>query len=379
MLMRAYAPTMESGSDPSKGEAFKIFRGGVTPDNPVSIDSVEISEIASHGKNLFDHSKAMASGTINGVTLTNCGNGVFTLNGTSNATAFFPLYKISKPGTYHFYGMETNTNGIARIDVRNEAMNRLMIQDFDLGNKTPITFTVSSQPLMLAIRVEGGSAVSNVKIQPMLYQKGDGAYEPFAGSTISKEIVLRSLPDGTHDEFQNGKIFRRVGKKVLTGAEEWRLQLDGGIARFFTTLNNTKKAIDYQNTLMCDSLPIWLRHNHNSSVAPQSITGYGDASNTYPGQNWIYIMGFGSTASTVDAFKAWLATHPITILYPLETPTEETVDIPILKSKAPYVSVAHDSPVSTDIDFEILTKSDYMADIADIKERLAALESAALE
>lgn len=354
------------------------FGGGVvSPENPVEIETVEITKFISCGHNLFDPSQAIAGGTINGITLTNNGDGTFDLNGTASDTAFFKLYTVSKSGTYHFYGLEINVGGSVRIDVRDDSLSNMVGSEYDMGGKIPITFVVANQPLVLTIRIEKGYTANNLSIKPMLYQEGNGEYEPFIGKSITAELSLYSLPDGTRDEYKNGKLIRKVGKVDFDGSEDevWNAQ-NSTNPYFATRLQEDAKDVHQtiKPNMLCNRLELASGDQGWGGTIPYSVSL---TSGIAQRNHRLRIRVKGVT--TVDAFKVWLQTHPVTVYYELATPITETINIPVIPTQAPYTTIAHDSPVETEVEYEILTKSDYAADIIDIKQRLAALESAAIE
>lgn len=367
---QASAPIKESEYDRSKENACRKFRGGgvVSPDNPVEIQTVEISKFVSCGHNLFDPSQANAGGTINGITLTNNGDGTFDLNGTASDTAFFKLLTVSKSGTYHFYGLETNVGGSVRIDVRDESLSNMAGNEHDTGGKIPITFVVANQPSVLTIRIEKGYTANNLSIKPMLYQEGNGEYEPFIGKSITAELSLYSLPDGTCDEVIGDKLIRRVAHAHIDENTRIDYQSEAG-GRFRCSSFPSIEGTDLDAPALCNRLK-----PHSSPVL------YGNVDNTirgyYQGDS-VYIKM--SRFSTATDFKSWLATHPIDYFYKMRTPTVTPIIDLIIPTQAPYTTISHDSPVETEVEYEILTKSDYTADIIDIKQRLAALENAAIE
>lgn len=370
------AQIRESEYDQLKENACRKFRGGVvSPDNPVEIETVEITKFISCGHNLFDPSQAIAGGTINGITLTNNGDGTFNLNGTATNTSVFLLYKVSKPGTYHFYGMEKYEEGLVRIDIRNSAQAVIGGAAIDTGDGAHATFTVTTEPLYLSIRTNTGYTVSNLAIKPMLYQEGSGEYEPFIGKSITTELSLYSLPDGTCDEVIDGRLIRRIKK----------LELDGSSDEFFNTQNPNNPYISYADGN--NIYDPWTQHanagpilcNRLKSIAPDALWIGSIQGISIESASASRIRFRINGITTVTDFRTWLQSHPLTIYVKLAKPQVTPISDLIIPTHAPYTIVSHDSPVATEIEYEILTKSDYVADIIDIKQRLAALEAAAIE
>lgn len=179
---------------------------------------------------------------------------------------------------------------------------------------------------------------------------------------------LYGLLDGTCDEVRDGKLIRRVAHAHIDGDTTIARENNAG-GRFKCMGFPDRADVSDVTPELCNRLK-----PHSSPV------GDGIVENTIRGYyigNSIFIKM--SQFSTVSDFKSWLATHPIDYFYKLRTPIVTPIIDLIIPTQAPYTTIAHDSPIETEVEYEILTKSDYAAEIIDIKQRLAALESAALE
>lgn len=325
-----------------KGKSVQNVGGGVTPspDNSVEIESFSQKVIFSAGKNLCDQA-SLQTGALHETT------GEEVISTTTKRSGIIPvkgnaLYSITA-FTKRIFFYEGNAH------IRNAVFSENTFQT--PAGCTSIRFHFASANYSGDIMLNEGNSLS--------------PYEPFCGGTVSKEITLRSLPDGTKDEYKDGKIIRRVGAKTFDGSsdEGWSKRAD-----------NTGYAIPIADAKIV-------------SVGSEVLCSHGKFINANDRSKGSIVLGGNRTISyymggeslDTPTFRQWLASNPMTVLYPLNEPTEESVSIPILPTKAPYVQAYTDSPVDTEIEWEILTKSDYASDIADIKERLAALESAALE
>lgn len=106
------------------------------------------------------------------------------------------------------------------------------------------------------------------------------------------------------------------GTTVYDGSddESWELQsINGnGIANFQITLNGAVSNFDSPN--MCS-------HFTHQTEAIANVTQPGFLISNSTGKSILYIRIPSTTASTVEAFKAWLAEHPITVQYQTDTET----------------------------------------------------------
>lgn len=324
-----------------------------SPDNPVEIESFNASRIASFGHNLFNQ-ESLEIGAIHASTGSE----------TESDTVKRSDVVLVKENTQ--YSITPFTKRIFFY-----AGKKYIRSDFMPENEN--TFLVPAGCNCIRIHYTSVDHSGNI----MMNEGGSLLpYAPYIGGIIEKDITLRSLPDGTCDEYKDGKIIRRVGRVVFDGSEDevWNRQTDNNAVRFFVPLSNMKKMNVYINSLLCNRLMPVNNQTHYNTKIP-SISGYADLQSVYPGQNWIYVLGLGNT----ENIRTWLQEHPIEVLYPLAAPTEETLFIPILPSQHPYTQVYTDSPIDTDIEWEILTSSNNDAQIEDLLARVTALESAAIE
>lgn len=138
----------------------------------------------------------------------------------------------------------------------------------------------------------------------------------------------------------SGEVDRRYKQVTLTGSENWNLENGvsdrGGnpTSRFYIEKNDLKKPSGSANTRDYT--------NHMNSTIPtlkggyvnqfdmtgieMGVTGYQGNSGD---DNYLYIIvnnTINTTITTVDALKSWLSSHPLEVVYELETPTTETAD-----------------------------------------------------
>lgn len=364
-----------------KGKSIQNLGGGVkpSPDTPVAIKGVDIRSIVSTGKNEIKL-QALTPLEYNGITFQPVyANGELKcvkVNGTSTGQANYPLEAEIQNlrGEYVVSGCPEG-GGAGRynlcIGFYSKESGAWVSESYQTGPDLTIDCTLRNASISIVVRK--GITCDNLVFYPMMRRKGtSGEYEPPKRNEVKKILTLWSLPDGTHDEYKDGKIIRRVGMLNLTGQENW---VKAPMARnqFAFEYGNLSAigdtASDVQPNLFC---------SHFSQITADDswitlITGI----TTRKGMIRIKFAD-QATINTVDKFKSWLSTHPVYVLYPLAGEQIEEVKIPILPSQHSYTQVYTDSPVDTDIEWEILTSSNNDAAIEDLIARVSALESEAV-
>lgn len=102
---------------------------------------------------------------------------------------------------------------------------------------------------------------------------------------------------------------------TLDGSESW--YKSGTL--FYTECNDLAKSNKYGSYMLCDKMTLYSNQgNSEFKASDYGITGYYDATNEYPGQNWIYVHV--ASASTVEDLKSWLSNNPVLVVYTLTTP-----------------------------------------------------------
>lgn len=341
-----------------KGKSVQNLGGGTpSPDNPVAIESVSIKKFIEAKRNVVksftNNSGAQYAGAVY-VDAKLKPNTQYTISFKSKSAGTYYLNEDTfYNGAIDGYFVLPNGGGSFSkcLKTKNDTSNIILVKNM-LSNEPPQFYDV---------QIEEGSNVTE--------------YYPGDYKILLANMVLRSLPDGTCDEYKDGKIIRRVGIKVLNGSEAWQKQTDNNKIRYYTPRHDMAKMTDYRLTMMCASLPITTASI--TTAGEFGVTGYRDFAEVYPEQNWIYITK-ADQFDTVDDLKVWLAAHPLTVLYKLAVPTIEDVSIPILPSYHPYTTAYTDSPVDPEIEWEILIASNNDAAVADLIARVAALESEAV-
>lgn len=148
-------------------------------------------EIKKKGNQLFDASK-LATKSQGGATVTNNGDGSFTISGNGTLTeTFLQVYKYShedsfkllKKGKFEFKGTRTVPYVSTGIFTKNGTYIDLGLTSSD-HRTSEVTEEAMSDPdsyFQIAIYAVEGSQIVPGTTKPMIYQDGDGTWEPFTG------------------------------------------------------------------------------------------------------------------------------------------------------------------------------------------------------
>lgn len=173
-----------------------ISYGGSASNNGIDVAEIDgaYSQETTNGYQLFDASK-LPTKTLNGVTMTNHGDGTFSFNGSSNSQIGFNfeyLYtheqsvellkvgalKISQFVSFQPYVFASYyLNDLYKGEINSEIDGTLNITQEMLNDPT---FKIK-----IGFYVKTGLTASSATIKPMLYQDGDGTWEPFTGGIAS--------------------------------------------------------------------------------------------------------------------------------------------------------------------------------------------------
>ena len=180
-----------------------------------------------------------------------------------------------------------------------------------------------------------GSYSGTVYAKDLQLELGDSvteyeSYKEPITTNIYLDEPLRKVGDYTdYIDFENKKVVRNVGKYVLNGTENWN------------QYSNSNKYY------VSDLLPT--TYEENKTILSNRFIGRisGDSVYTFPDRSYYYADGdiwLQSTSSyprlyiyknditSVADFKTWLSSNNTTVLYPLATPTETTVNLPNIET-----------------------------------------------
>lgn len=387
------------------------YTGGApspSPDYPQEITSVGDSgsvEVVTTGAQIFDE-KLLDTTEQNGCKVTNNGDGSFTVSSsleeTNEAFIFYvviphdEMIKMLRPGNLtldlgaisypYFYVSIMGEDGEVYHELNgyNKKTNSISIPEETLKRE--------GVTMRFGFYGSQGWKISSATIKPMLYQLGDGTWRPYQSSTatFSTPNGLPGIPvdsggnyideDGQQwicDEIDTkaGVYRQRVGKVQYVGdtSEAWADYPDKTYKGFSINVPGIKIATF--NPGICNRF----RVDMTASSTDPGIW-LGSTSHTDKSIRIFFHNCNPSIASSLEEWRTWLSTHPVTLIYPLETPVEtplsdaELIEAGNLRTFATTTNVTTEDPVEPEITLE------YAADLKTyIDKKLAEISAATLE
>ena len=299
----------------AKVDGLSVQDSTPTPSAPVAIKSVEAAGAVVAGKNLFNHGDAVSSSNTT-KTWTDTGFSIKTTSdGTYRGLLFDRTNAVLKPGiTYTISADATIVSGKAKIATRKVSNAQVVSSTSTISDSghLSLTFTQSaSEPMYITFfctystSEAGDVTYNNVQVE---IAASENAYElPSVTMTDllpSTTAPLRSLPDGTCDELTVDRggtvtVTRRVGEYTIP-ASAWSQVSDG---RYRTTSNAYPVPENVIDNIV------------SSAYQSTAVTSASQPANTI--------------RTTVDGTRLYLGVDSITVestvLYPLATPTTETL------------------------------------------------------
>lgn len=358
-------------------------------------------QVQTKGYQLFDASK-IATKSAGGATVTNNGDGSFTVSGSGNLTEYFGVnYQITdkeviknlfKTGKLYLKNLNTfpyfhiyfvNNDGSRTIELRNE---EATITEDILNNVARVVFSIYG---------DTKGAIVPGTIRPMLYQSGDGTWEPYTGGKPSPSMEYKQDPESSGDsgvinvnvgeentqhlsiqtpnglpgikvdsggnytdsngqqwvcdemDFKRGKYVQRVKKVVFDGSKDevWR------------------REFSYVYILINDSAPLTIPIvNKFVGVKNSNSNANTNNSSTISSSSALTCCLTGITDGELQVWTTYLQTNPIEVLYILSTPIE--TDIPEetmnayrkLYTNYPSTVIQNDSGAGMEVEYVADTK-----------------------
>lgn len=338
----------------SSEKPYEVYTGGEaatepTPDYPLPITSAgnydaeeekyEVG-IAVTGAQLFDASK-IPTKSQGGATVTNNGDGSFTVSGSGALSSVFaPAYNYSHRNTIKMLkcgkiSLEQNGNttpyALVQLVKKDNVSEHFRLTG--TNNEAIITKEMlEDEGCYLSIYIYGQTSqiIKEGTVKPMLYQSGDGTWEPFKQqqTTLSLSEPLRGIPvdsggnytDETGQQWicdyidrEKGKYVQCVQEIVFDGNENnWLFINMPGVNQAYMEIDNLKTDTNYKNLLSDKFKPILIsdRENNYNTI----YTGY---------LNGKDVLCFNSeNIKSLSDWKDWLTTNNVHVFYQLKTPTE---------------------------------------------------------
>ena len=176
-----------------------ISYGGSASNNGIDVAEIDgaYSQVTTNGFQLFDASK-LPTKSQGGATVTNNDDGSFTISGSGNLTSdcvFSYTYsheetlRLIKSGQINFKNeMTTKPNFAVQLFYENNGKMVLLSNATNPTDSATITQAMlddSTSSLRISFSGTTGQTIKAGTIKPMLYQDGDGTWEPFTGGIAS--------------------------------------------------------------------------------------------------------------------------------------------------------------------------------------------------
>lgn len=208
-----------------------ISYGGSASNNGIDVAEIDgaYSQVTTNGFQLFDASK-LPTKSQGGATVTNNDDGSFTISGSGNLTSNYSnsivLYsneeavKLFKQGTIYLKTEKATTpyfqlsfDGTGSFSLTNNGKSE------SVGTITQEMLEDVNFRVRLIVYGSSGSTITPATIKPMLYQDGDGTFEPFTGGIASPNPEYPQEPkfvgDYNEDTQKCDIDFMTSGKNLL--------------------------------------------------------------------------------------------------------------------------------------------------------------------
>ena len=227
-----------------------------SPDYPQEMVSVGMNgEIKTfvHSTQLFDASK-LPSKTAGGATVTNNENGSFTISGSGNLTNEYRTevhMSNINPNDYFKTGnitFEADSIVYPRVffKILGDEGSKTTLLNLDLLNKTSVSAEITKDILARGNKIvigfsgANGTEIKPATIKPMLYQDGDGTWEPYKplqSLSLQTPNGLPGIPISSGGNYtdengqqwicdeidlKRGVYVQRVKRFTLNGTEDWK-------------------------------------------------------------------------------------------------------------------------------------------------------------
>ncbi len=303
--------------------------GEPAPDTPIAIAGVQPASVRVCRKNLAN---------IPDKTVSNAAYVGFADVYSKNAPGV--MHMVDKSKIYTLSAYIDNTSGAADSGVKVwytkngtiSVFNPVSSVSVPVGSKGAATYVIDLTALNwdgvtglfpgLDLRGSGeGKTVSASQVQ---FEAGDAAtpFEPYAGTDYPLTLTtpMYSLPGGADEiDLVSGAETRRCGVITLDGTETWMVRkANATSASFSTPVSNVAIGAAYPAIST-----IGFRAGRYGVDGYEGTTS--DSGTSSRPQISVLYSRIGSSAEDTDAdkiskFKAWLASHPVTLVYQLANP-----------------------------------------------------------
>lgn len=303
-------------------EPLQAGSGTPSPANVRAISGWTGAKVTRSGKNLLNFTgynifKREYGITFDVVTDQNGALLKIVANGTDTSTGpYYSQVYIQVPASYarHFSG-KILTGGAANLNIQLEnAYSPYTVFAKDSGSGATISSGITGARLVNIIcRVPRGTTVSNLEIFPMIRDAGtDETYEPYQGDTINISFPTEAgtVYSGTLDVLKGTLTVDRASVTITGGLRYYQEHTNH--YRFnFNALDGKAEPNSTSKLLSNIGVPISAQGFSSASVGVYIGNG-----NT---MGALY-LNKSLVSPNNESANAWVASHPVQIVYPLETP-----------------------------------------------------------
>lgn len=344
---------LEQGDEPTLYEPYTGGQPSPSPQYPQPITAIsKFDGVIRNSNQLFDASK-IPTKSQGGATVTNNGDGSFTISGSGTTTALYSNYydysheetlKLLKEGDL---SIKSNAYGNPYFYVQLRSGSSPLLS-IDLLNTTQVKKTITSQIIndpqlymRIGFSLPSGREITQTMIKPTVYQDSDGTWQPFDSNpqefTYIPSKNMYSTQDGSicdYVDVENGVWVYNLKPITFNGSEEWKTYNNpsSDTCISFTLLYNEKWV---SNKFMCNAFEIQISVSDSEGIACFNATIC---------QFVITIQKSRLSTLDVDGFKQWLSTNNVNVVIRLATPTEIPIDpeqLAMLKALYTYTGVTN--------------------------------------
>lgn len=203
--------------------------------------------------------------------------------------------------------------------------------------------------------VQDGTPTPTAPIEPQFVEINNFYTNNIEGNTtdpqftlnLTQQITLRALPNGVYDTLDNVN----VGQITFDGSqdENWQfIKSQNGFYVFAITIDDAYKSDKYGGYTICDRF-VEKGSNNFDNPYENGYVYYGVSDDA---GRVIFVY---DSVDSLQSWKTFIQTNPITFWYQLATPTEQDISIPTLKSFYPFTNAWCDSLVQSQITWNVLT------------------------
>lgn len=307
--------------------------GTPTPDSPVDFESTVVSEIRICRKQLLN-TEDYSQGNYNAQGLPIEDTTVYRFNQAISVKEGETLYFLKKLVIYNYSGVNDNLTFVSQ-----DAQGLLK-------------YTVPSGVTFIKCRIFASDASTFNNNDYMISRSIIDTYEPYTETvyTLPSPITLNGVNDvRDYIDCKRGKLVQNCIKRVLTvDNSNWKTSTVNGHVWFYTD-----SYTDMKNT---SSNPI-------GELSDKFISAnINDVANGNAGNGTFCIMrasyggriAFANNAcTTLEEFTTWLASNPITVLYPLAEPIETPLSEEVVQVLSDLILYEGVNNITTDSTGEI--------------------------